>query len=61
MGLTIFLVLLGVFFLVAELVFLPGVTLGAILAVASYGAAIYFAFAQWTPSRKLLLFPPQIP
>ncbi|MBQ6988289.1 MAG: serine protease [Alistipes sp.] len=46
MGLTIFLVLLGVFFLVAELVFLPGVTLGAILAVASYGAAIYFAFAR---------------
>ena len=46
MGLTIFLVFLGVFFLVAELVFLPGVTLGAILAVASYGAAIYFAFAR---------------
>lgn len=46
MGLIVFLVLLGVFFLVAELVFLPGVTLGALLALASYGAAIYFSFAR---------------
>ena len=46
MGLIIILVLLGVFFLVAELIFLPGVTLGAILAAASYGAAIYFAFVR---------------
>ena len=46
MGLIIFLVLLGVFFLVAELIFLPGVTLGAVLAAASYGAAIYFGFMR---------------
>lgn len=46
MGLIIILVLLGVFFLVAELIFLPGVTLGAILAAASYGVAIYFAFVR---------------
>ncbi|MBR5484286.1 MAG: serine protease [Alistipes sp.] len=46
MGLIIILVLLGVFFLVAELIFLPGVTLGAILAAASYGAAIYSAFVR---------------
>lgn len=46
MGLIVFLVLLGVFFLVAELVFLPGATLGAILALASYGAAAYFGFVR---------------
>jgi membrane-bound ClpP family serine protease len=46
MGLIAFLVLLGAFFLVAELVFLPGVTFGLILSLLSYGAAIYFAFAR---------------
>ena len=40
MGLIAFLVLLGAFFLVAELVFLPGVTFGLILSLLSYGAAI---------------------
>ena len=44
MGLIVFLVLLGVFFLVLELIFLPGVTLGTILSVVSYGAAIYLGF-----------------
>lgn len=46
MGLIVFLVLLGVFFLVVELVFLPGVTFGTVLALISYGAAIYCAFAR---------------
>ena len=44
MGLIVFLVLLGVFFLVLELIFLPGVTLGTILSIVSYGAAIYLGF-----------------
>ena len=44
MGLIIVLVLLGLFFLVAELVFLPGVTLGTILSVVSYAAAVYLGF-----------------
>ena len=46
MGMVIFLVLLGLFFLVAELVFLPGAALGVILSLASYAAAIYFAFMR---------------
>lgn len=46
MGMVIFLVLLGLFFLVAELVFLPGAALGVILSLASYAAATYFAFAR---------------
>ena len=44
MGLIIILLIFGAFFLVAELVFLPGVTLGAILSIVSYGAAIYLGF-----------------
>ena len=44
MGLIVFLVLLGVFFLVLELIFLPGVTLGTILSIVSNGAAIYLGF-----------------
>lgn len=46
MGAIIFLVLLGLFFLVAELVFLPGVTFGVVLSLLSYGAAIYMGFAR---------------
>lgn len=46
MGIVIFLVLLGLFFLVAELVFLPGAALGVILSLASYAAATYFAFVR---------------
>lgn len=44
MGAIILLVLLGVFFLVVELVFLQGVTIGVLLSLASYGSAIYLAF-----------------
>ena len=44
MGLIIFLILLGLFFLVVELIFLPGITLGTILSVVSYGAAVYLGF-----------------
>ena len=47
MGLIILLVALGVFFLVLELIFLPGVTLGTALSVVSYGAAIYLAFDRF--------------
>ena len=47
MGLVIFLVLLGAFFLVAELVFLPGAILGSLLALSSYGAAAFFGFSRF--------------
>ena len=46
MGLITFLVLLGVFFLVAELVFLPGLTFALVLSLLSYSAAIYLGFAR---------------
>ena len=46
MGLVIFLILLGLFFLGVELIFLPGITLGTILSVVSYGAAIYLGFSR---------------
>ena len=41
MWLIILLILLGVLFLVAELVLLPGVSLGALFALVCYGSAIY--------------------
>ena len=44
MGLVISLVLLGVFFLVVELIFLPVITFGTVLSVVSYVAAIYLGF-----------------
>ena len=47
MGLLTLLLVLGAFFLVAELVFLPGTILGALLSLASYGVAIYFGFAEF--------------
>lgn len=46
MGLIAFLVLLGAFFLVAELVFLPGLTFGLVLSLLGYGAAIYLGFIK---------------
>ena len=47
MGLIIALLILGAFVLVAELVFLPGVTLGAILSLVGFGAAVYFGFVRF--------------
>lgn len=40
----ILLVLLGVLFLVAELLLLPGISVGTILSLVCYGSAIYLAF-----------------
>lgn len=40
----ILLILLGVLFCIAELVLLPGLSIGAILAVACYGGAVWYAF-----------------
>ena len=41
----IVLLVLGALFLMAEIVLLPGVTIGAILALGSYAGAIYLGFA----------------
>lgn len=51
----VILVLLGVFFLVAELVFLPGVSVGAILSLVCYGSAIYLAFSDYGPLTGALV------
>lgn len=42
-----FLTLLGILFLIAELVFLPGVTIGALLTIGCYGSSIYLAFRDY--------------
>ena len=49
MFLIILLVFFGLLFLVAELVLLPGVSIGAILALLSYGGAIYISFKDFSP------------
>ena len=52
------LIVFGVLFLVAELVFLPGVSVGAVLSVVCYGSAIYFAFSHydsWVGALVILL------
>ena len=41
---VVLLILFGVLFLVAEIVLLPGVSVGALLALVSYGGAVYLAF-----------------
>ena len=43
----ILLVFLGLLFLVAELVLLPGVSIGAILSLVCYGGSIYLAFRDF--------------
>lgn len=43
----ILLVFFGLLFLVAELVLLPGVSIGAILSLVCYGGSIYLAFSDF--------------
>ncbi|MEG1700098.1 MAG: NfeD family protein [Alistipes sp.] len=43
----ILLILFGLLFLVAELVLLPGVSIGAILSLSCYGSAIYLAYRDF--------------
>ena len=43
----ILLILFGLLFLLAELVLLPGVSVGAILALVCYGSSIYLAFRDY--------------
>jgi membrane-bound ClpP family serine protease len=42
----VFLLLLGIFFLIVELFFIPGITLAGAAALVSYVAAVYLAFTQ---------------
>ena len=50
----ILLILLGLLFLVAEIVFLPGISIGGLLAMACYGGAIYLAFGDFGTVGGLL-------
>lgn len=45
----VILVLFGLLFLVAEIVLLPGVSVGALLALVCYGSSIYLAFRDYGP------------
>ncbi|WP_295937399.1 NfeD family protein [uncultured Alistipes sp.] len=45
----ILLIVLGLLFLVAELVLLPGISIGALLALVCYGSSIYLAFENYGP------------
>ena len=43
----VLLILFGLLFLVAEIVLLPGVSIGAVLALVCYGSAVYLAFTDF--------------
>ena len=45
----VILILFGVLFLVAELVLLPGFSVGAVLSLVCYGSAVYMAFRDYDP------------
>lgn len=55
MLLIILLIFLGLLFLVAELVLLPGISIGGILALICDGCAIYLAFNNFGPSAGSLV------
>ena len=48
------LIILGSLFLVAELLLLPGVSIGAILSLICYGGAIYVAFDDYSTTVGLI-------
>lgn len=43
----VLLIVFGLLFLVAELVLLPGISIGAILALVCYGSSVYLAFRDY--------------
>ena len=45
----VLLVFFGLLFLVAELVLLPGVSIGAVLALVCYGSSVYLDFRDFGP------------
>ncbi len=51
----ILLMLFGVLFLVAELVLLPGVSVGAVLSLVSFGSAVYMAFRDFGPMTGIVV------
>ncbi len=55
MGYIILLLIFGVLFLIAELVLLPGVSIGALLSIVCYGSAIYLGFDHSTSVGVVIL------
>lgn len=51
----VILVVLGVLFLIAELLLLPGVSVGTILSLVCYGSAIYLAFANYSVTAGIIV------
>ncbi len=49
MFLIVLLIFFGLLFLIAELVLLPGVSIGALLSLVCYGSSIYLAFRDHDP------------
>ncbi len=43
------LIVFGLLFLIAEVVLLPGITIGGVLALVCYGSSIYLAFRDYGP------------
>ena len=50
------LIIFGVLFMVAEIVLLPGVSIGAILSLASYGGAIYLSYTNYGLATAIVVF-----
>lgn len=55
MFVVILLVFFGVLFLFAEIVLLPGISIGGILALVCYGSSIYMAFRDYGPLTGILV------
>lgn len=51
----VLLVFFGLLFLVAELVLLPGVSIGALLSLVCYGSSIYLAFRDFGTATGILV------
>lgn len=51
----VLLIVFGLLFLVAELVLLPGISIGAILALVCYGSSIYLAFRDYGPVAGIIV------
>ena len=51
----VLLTVLGVLFLIAELLLLPGVSVGTILALVCYGSAIYLAFNNFGVTTGIIV------
>lgn len=51
----VLLILFGLLFLVAEIVLLPGISIGAVLALVCYGSSIYMAFRDFGPGAGVVV------